>query len=73
MPDPLHTRPPAPEPLALDLTEAARRIGISARTLTRLVARGELHSFKIARRRLVALDDLRDFIAKQRAAAHRAA
>lgn len=39
--------------LAVSITEAARRLGISARTVATLIATGELASRKIGRRRII--------------------
>jgi len=47
---------------ALDIRTAANRIGISSRTLHRLVRTGELRSIKLGRRRLVRVETLRDYL-----------
>lgn len=47
---------------ALDIRTAANRIGISSRTMHRLVSTGELKSFKLGRRRLVRVNTLRDYL-----------
>ena len=39
--------PPAPAPRLLGVTEAARYLGVSRRTLTSLVARGDLHKVEL--------------------------
>jgi len=47
---------------ALDIKSAASRIGVSSRTMHRLVSTGELRSIKLGRRRLVRVDTLRDYL-----------
>jgi excisionase family DNA binding protein len=42
--------------------EVAQALGVSRDTVDRLVARGELRSFRVGRRRLISADALRDFI-----------
>ena len=46
--------------------EAARRIGVSNRTLRGLVYGGELRAVSIGHRRLIAIADLEDFVEKLR-------
>jgi excisionase family DNA binding protein len=48
--------------LAVSIAEAARRLGISARTLATLVARKELPSRKIGRRRVIPVKALEQFL-----------
>jgi excisionase family DNA binding protein len=48
--------------LAVGMVEAGRRLGLSARTIATLIARKELPSRKVGRRRLIAVRDLEDFI-----------
>ncbi|HEX6502424.1 MAG TPA: helix-turn-helix domain-containing protein [Terriglobales bacterium] len=48
--------------LAVSIAEAARRLGVSTRTVATLVARKELASKRIGRRRLVTVDALRQFL-----------
>lgn len=50
------------EVLAVGITEAARRLGLSARTIATLVKRGDLKSRKIGRRRLIPTSVLAEFI-----------
>jgi excisionase family DNA binding protein len=50
------------DPLLLPMREAARRLSISERSLARLVARGEIPSIEIGRRRLFSPRDLAEFI-----------
>ena len=48
--------------LAVSVLEAARRLGISARTVATLVARKELQSRKIGRRRVIPVAALEHFL-----------
>jgi excisionase family DNA binding protein len=48
--------------LVVGISEAARRLGISSRTLATLVAQGELPSCKIGRRRLIPVTALEAFV-----------
>jgi excisionase family DNA binding protein len=48
--------------LAVSVIEAARRLGISARTVATLVARNELRSRKIGRRRVIPVGALEQFL-----------
>ena len=48
--------------LAVGMVEAGRRLGLSARTIANLIARKELPSRKVGRRRLIAVQDLEEFI-----------
>jgi excisionase family DNA binding protein len=50
------------EVLAVDIREAARRLSLSARTVAALVARQELASRKIGRKRIIPVVDLEKFI-----------
>lgn len=56
--------------LAVGITEAARRLGLSARTVATLVKRGELESRKIGRRRLIPTSVLAEFIRRDHRSAH---
>lgn len=47
---------------ALDIRTAASRIGVSSRTMHRLVSTGKLRSIKLGRRRLVRVNALRDYL-----------
>lgn len=49
--------------LALAVDEVAEALGVSARTVERLIASGELPSKKLGRRRLVAVAALERFLA----------
>lgn len=48
--------------LAVGMAEAGRRLGLSARTVANLIARNELPSRKVGRRRLIAVRDLEEFV-----------
>ena len=48
--------------LAVGLAEAARRIGLSSRTVASLVLRGELASRKVGRRRIIPVLALKSFV-----------
>jgi excisionase family DNA binding protein len=52
----------APEVLAVPINEAARRLSLSPRTVATLIAKRELRSVKVGRRRLVPLKALQDFL-----------
>lgn len=48
--------------LACNVSEAARRLGVSARTVATLIARKELPSRKIGRRRVIPIRALQEFL-----------
>ena len=48
--------------LAVGMAEAARRLGLSARTIATLVVRRELASLKVGRRRIVPVAALEAFV-----------
>lgn len=48
--------------MAVGLAEAARRLGVSPRTVATLVATGELYSRRIGRRRVIPLRALERFL-----------
>ena len=50
------------EPLAVNIQEAARRLGLSARTVATLVSRRELPSKKVGRRRIIPVVELEAFV-----------
>ncbi len=52
-----------PDLLAVSMTAAARMIGISSRSLWLLVNRGEVPHFRVGRRVLLPLPELRAWIA----------
>jgi excisionase family DNA binding protein len=51
--------------LVVGISEAARRLAISSRTLATLVAQGELPSCKIGRRRLIPVTALEAFVSRR--------
>ncbi len=53
--------------LAVNVSEAARRLGVSVRTIATLVARHELASRKIGRRRVIPVAALEAFLKKDHA------
>jgi len=52
--------------LAVGMAEAARRLGLSARTVATLVLRRELPSLKVGRRRIVPVAALEAFVRGER-------
>lgn len=58
---------PAPreEPLLVSVDEAARMLGVSRRTVIKLINDGTLRSLKIGRRRLVLMVAVRELIAER--------
>jgi excisionase family DNA binding protein len=50
------------EQLAVNITEAARRLGLSIRTVATLVSRRELASRKVGRRRIIPVAALEAFV-----------
>ena len=52
--------------LANRIPRTAQRLDISERHTWRLIARGELRAFRLGSRVLVAEDDLREFLERQR-------
>jgi len=48
--------------IAVGIAEAARRIGVSTRTLATLIAREEIPSRKVGRRRIVPVAALETFV-----------
>jgi excisionase family DNA binding protein len=48
--------------LAVGISEAARRLGVSGRTLATLIAQNELPSCKIGRRRIIPVAALEAFV-----------
>jgi excisionase family DNA binding protein len=51
-----------PNVLAVGMAEAARRLGLSARTVATLVLRRELPSRKVGRRRIIPVEALEAFV-----------
>jgi excisionase family DNA binding protein len=56
--------------LAVGVPEAARRLGLSARTVATLVARRELSSRKVGRRRIIPIAALEAFIGRDHLIVH---
>jgi len=50
------------EPIAVDIREAARRLSLSPRTVATLIARKELPSLNIGRRRIIPVTALDEFV-----------
>ena len=50
--------------LALGIDEAARVIGVARSMIYEIVARGEIESFKLGRRRLILVKNLNEYINK---------
>lgn len=48
--------------LSAPINEAARSIGVSRSTIYNLIAKGQLETIKIGRRRLVKTDSIRTFV-----------
>ncbi len=51
-------------PLLIGLTEAGGRLGISRRSIERLLAKNELRAVRVGRRRLVSTEELEAFIGR---------
>jgi len=56
------------EVLAVNISEAARRLGLSPRTVAALVSSRELPSRKVGRRRIIPVVALEAFVKKDRSA-----
>ena len=50
------------EVIAVDIPEAARRLGLSTRTVAALVSKQELPSRKVGRRRIIPVVELEAFV-----------
>jgi len=59
--------------VAVDVREAARRLSISPRTLAALIARKEIKSRKIGRRRIIPVVALEQFLRRDHATRRAAA
>ncbi|MEQ9454676.1 MAG: helix-turn-helix domain-containing protein [Phycisphaeraceae bacterium] len=55
----------SPSPLLLNIRQAAKVLGISSRYVSDLVARDEIPSIKLGRRRLFPYDALKTWLAKK--------
>lgn len=53
------------EPLAIPIHEAARLGGVSRSTIYQEIAKGKLKFRKIGRRTIIAMDDLREWLASK--------
>jgi len=53
------------EPLAHSPDAAARRLGVSQRSIYHLIALGELRSAKIGKRRLIPDEELKSYLARK--------
>lgn len=49
--------------VTLSVTEAAKSLGLSDRTITSLIAKGEIPVVRIGKRRLIPVDGLREWVA----------
>jgi excisionase family DNA binding protein len=58
------------ETLAVNIPEAARRLGLSARTVATLVSRGQLASRKVGRRRIIPVQALEAFLRSDYSGGH---
>ena len=56
--------------VAVNIPEAARRLGVSPRTVATLVAQKELPSCRIGRRRVIAIHVLEEFLKRDHATLH---
>ena len=52
-------------PLAHNVPDACRRLGVSRTTLYELIASGEIRSFKVGARTLIPETELRKFVAEK--------
>jgi excisionase family DNA binding protein len=58
------------ETLAVNIPEAARRLGLSARTVATLVSRGQLATRKVGRRRIIPVQALEAFLKNDHSGGH---
>lgn len=54
--------PTTEKEIAVGISEAARRLGVSTRTLATLVAQNEIPSCKVGRRRIIPVSALEAFV-----------
>ncbi|NJL32379.1 MAG: helix-turn-helix domain-containing protein [Phycisphaerales bacterium] len=66
LPKPIKRRAAIPA-LALSVHDAAAALGVSGRTIEKMVARGELPSFRVGDRRLFSVDSLRAWVREKSA------
>jgi excisionase family DNA binding protein len=55
-------REPTPEPLLVSERKAGSTLGVSARTIFNMVARGDLKAVRIGKRKLISVASIRAFI-----------
>jgi excisionase family DNA binding protein len=60
-----------PSVLAVSVAEAARRLGLSQRTVATLIAKGEVESRKVGRRRIIPVAALERFLARDHSTTHK--
>jgi len=58
-------------PISVGVDEAARLIGVARSMFYEIIARGEIQTFKVGRRRLVRVKELEAFIKEQARANNR--
>ncbi|MFT2188336.1 MULTISPECIES: helix-turn-helix domain-containing protein [Pseudomonas] len=54
-----------PTPLSVGVDESARLIGVARSMMYEILARGDIQSFKVGRRRLILIKELEEFINRQ--------
>ena len=67
--EPSQTPPAPPQPLAYNVPDAGRAIGVSKATIWRLIKAGELRTFKVGARTLIKTAVLLAFIDRKAATA----
>lgn len=60
------TRPAANDPISYSVVSAAEALGISKTTIWRLIAAGDLKTFKLGHRTLIHADDLKALVNRHR-------
>lgn len=55
----------AEKEIAVGISEAARRLGVSARTLANLIAQNDIPSCKVGRRRIIPVTALEAFVNRE--------
>jgi len=68
---PLRTPRPMPAPLALRLSEAARALGLSSRTVRRLIESGDLPASRVGRVLLIQPEAIAALLAQTRVGGNR--
>jgi excisionase family DNA binding protein len=64
-----HSGGPQSDALAYSVPDAGRMVGLSRTTMWRLIASGELKTFKIGGRTLIAREDFQALVSRHRTAA----